>query len=144
MNFYTPHHKCTVKYKDLGHAVGCALNLLGVVKNGILFFGKTDLKSAFRLLPLRPGVFWLLVMSACHPETGKKVFFVDKCMPFGHCISCALFQHFSDALAFLFKFQLRTSIQGEALRTALTNYLDDFLFAALSLMLVNHMLNIFL
>ena len=38
------------------------------------------------------------MMKAEHPTTGQTFYFVDKCLPFGHCISCALFQKFSDAL----------------------------------------------
>ena len=57
-----------------------------------------------------------------HPITGKRFFFVDKCVPFGASISCALFQTFSDALHFVIEY--RTS------RFTSMNYLDDFLFIA--------------
>ena len=55
---------------------------------------------------------------------------MDKCLPFGHSISCALFQKFSDAIAHIFKFAVRLKMQDEALWMDLTNYLDDFLFLA--------------
>ena len=49
-------------------------------------------------------------------------YFVDKCLPFGAAISCALFQAFSDAVAHLVKWKTGKKA---------INYLDDFLFVAL-------------
>ena len=97
VNHYTPHEKCTVKYRDLDHAMMNSLHLLRMYKEtngqlGTLWFSKTDIKSAFRILCLKVGVFWLLVMYADHPETGNRYYFVNKCLPFDHSISCALFQ----------------------------------------------------
>ena len=43
--------------------------------------------------------FMLLVMKAKHPKTGKIYYFVDKCLPFGSSISCAIFQAFSNAIS---------------------------------------------
>ena len=81
--------------------------------------------SAFRLLPLKPGQVCWLVMKVKYPETGKTMFFVDKCLPFGASISCAQFQKFSDALAYIT--EVKADIPKE-----LTNYLDDFLLIAFS------------
>ena len=75
---------------------------------------------------------------------GRRCFFIDKCLPFGHSISCALFQKFSNALAHLFKYYFRLKIEDQALFLAITNYLDDFLFAALTQMRCNDMLASFL
>ena len=100
VNHYTPKHKCSVKYRDLDYAVQGCLRLLKLLKNrkdskdNRIWFGKMDLKSAFRVLCLKPGVYWLLIMVAYHPVMGEKRYFVDKCLPFGHCMSCALFQRF--------------------------------------------------
>ena len=68
-------------------------------------------------------------MKAQDPETGKEFFFVDKCLPFGASISCAVFQAFSDALAHIMKHwtQGNPALRDQCL---LTNYLDDFLFIA--------------
>ena len=105
VNYYMPDSECTVKYNDLDHAVMNSLRLLkllrdkGTNKKGKIWYSKTDIKSAFRILGLNPGVYWLLVMMATHPTTGKKYYFIDKCLPFGHSISCALFQKFSNAIA---------------------------------------------
>ena len=47
-------------------------------------------------------------------------YFVEKCVPFGASVSCALFQKFLDALHFIIEFKTK--------RNRVTNYLDDFLF----------------
>ena len=136
VNHYTPKEKCSVKCKDLDHAVQASLTLLrqldeqGQGQNqGQIWYGKTDIKSAFRLIPLRPGVFWLLIIMAHHPVMNEKCYFVDKCLPFRHSISCAVFQHFSDKLAHLLRFKL--TVKMKILAAPTTNYLDDFLFASL-------------
>lgn len=59
-------------------------------------------------------------MKAMHPLTNKWYFFVDKCLPFGSSISCAIFQAISDAISLV---TFRT-------RKPNVNYLDDYLFAA--------------
>ena len=143
VNSYMPDHFCKVKYKDLDYTVRESLHMLralGDLKSKI-WFSKTDLKSAFHILGLKVGCFWLLVMVAYHPLTGKRFYFVDKCLPFGHSISCALFQKFSDALAHILMH--KTSHDME-IPTALANYLDDFLFAALKRAISNGMLQQFL
>ena len=70
-------------------------------------------------------------MKAEDPSDGTYKFFVDKCLPFGASISCALYQKFSDALRFIM--EKRTNSK------AITNYLDDFLFAAITKWLCNMM-----
>ena len=62
---------------------------------------------------------------------------MDKCLPFGASISYALFQKFSDALCFIA--ERETDSIG-----LITNYLDDFLFLALTLGLCNDKLKRFL
>ena len=76
-------------------------------------------------------------MYAEHPETGKICFFVDKCFPSGHSMSCALFQAFSDALDNILNFIVRQeTIEDDQM----TNYVDDFLFNALTELMCNFML----
>ena len=108
VNECTPKNECRVHYNDLDHAVRNSLKLIKLIQNEstqgtnfsqTLWYGKTDLKSAFRILPGRPENFWIFVMYAKHPITNKIYYFIDKCMAFGHSISCALFQKFSNALA---------------------------------------------
>ena len=102
-----------------------------------IFGGKSDLKSAFCLLGLSPDSWPWMIMKAQNPVTGEWVFFVDKCLPFGASISCAHFQRFSNALCHLIEH--RTNTRGRV-----TNYLDDFLFLALTLMRCNYLISSFL
>ena len=92
----------------------------------LVFAGKSDLKSAFRILGLSPRCWKWLVMKARDPSTGEWRYFIDKCLPFGASISCAWFQRFSDALCHIVTYQAGPGKE-------ITNYLDDFLFLALSL-----------
>ena len=114
---------CSVKYKDLDFAIKGCLKLLEKLDTSIIHFGKTDLVSAFRILPIRPDQIHLLLLKANNPLVQQIVFFIDKCLPFGASISCAHFQLFSDALAAIIEFKLKVRV---------TNYLDNFLFMSQS------------
>ena len=81
------------------------------------------MSSAFRNLGIKKSHWPYLVMKAVSPIDGKTYYFVDKCLPFGTSISCAHFQAFSDAIAFIVKSKTNK-------RTI--NYLDDYFFAALN------------
>ena len=118
LNSCTPKYLCTVKYNDLDCAVTQCLNILRQVeaekatsrssntetnddKAPVLFLGKTDLMSTFRVLPLKLRCLCWLVFKARDPKDKKFKFFVDKCLPFGASISCSHYQHFSNALKHL-------------------------------------------
>ena len=73
---------------------------------------KTDIKSAFRLLPINPSDFDLLGMKF----QGK--YYVDKCLPFGLSVSCNLFEKFSCFLEWQIKQNAKTD--------NMIHYLDDF------------------
>ena len=122
VNSHIPKELCSVQYPDLDTAVHLCLQLkeLGAEQ---VYFSKTDGKSAFCVLPLRKSSWCWLVMSAVNPDTGRVQYFMDKCLPFGASISCALFQRVSNALAHLLQWRVHC-------RICLTNYLDDFLFLA--------------
>ena len=121
VNSETPKDKCEVKYPDFKEAVIlCMKNCKDGV--GVVYSGKSDMKSAFRNLPMAISEFMLLIMKAENPLDNKVYYFVDKCLPFGASISCALFQEFSDAVAFIF-------FKRTGKKTV--NYLDDYYFAAL-------------
>ena len=77
----------------------------------------------------------LLVMMAMNPMDKKIYYFVDKCLPFGSSISCAIFQRFSNAVAHLVRFRTKKP---------LVNYLDDYFFAALRKLLCDLQLQTFL
>ena len=102
-----------------------------------VYAGKSDPKSAFCILGLLRSSWRWLAMKAQDPESGKWYFFIDKCLPFGSSISCALFQCFSDALCYLIEFRLK-------IHRCITNYLDDFLFIARTLQLCDFMIDSFL
>ena len=76
-------------------------------------------------------------MKAYNPVMGLLQYFVDKCLPFGSSISCALFQRLSDALTHLAEYK-----SGK--KGYLTNYLDDFLFLARLLSECNALMRQFL
>ena len=119
VNSETPKDLCKVKYPDFSQAVKlCMLSGQGKAA----FSGKSDFKSAFRNLPMSKTDFMLLVMIAENPIDHKIYYFVDKCLPFGASISCAIFQAFSDAVAHIFR-----KITGKDT----VNYLDDYYFVAL-------------
>ena len=152
LNAFTPKSKCSVKYNDLDYAIKGYLKLkaaTGVsnqnkqleevgIEVGPIFGGKTNVQSAFHLVPLRKGCWQWLIMMAQDPETGEWKYFIDKCLPFGASISCALFQRFSNALKHLIQ------AKSGAIPESITNYLNDFLFLALTLLGCNLIINQFL
>ena len=153
LNFHTPKHLCSVKYNDIDHAVTAILKLVfgnertavEFARNSMpsrkppkmVFSGKTDISSVFRLVPLLCKCWKWLIMKTQHPESGEWKYFVDKCLPLGASISCAIFQRVSDALKYLIEFH--TSAWNR-----ITNYLDDFLFIALTLIRCNFLIQEFL
>ena len=137
LNYFTPKDICTVKYNDLDHAIRCCLAASSRSADGSVWLSKTDLRSAFRMLLVRSQDWPWLVFKAENPETGKYIYFVDKCLPFGASISCALFQKFSNALR-----HILSSITNKMY--AVTNYLDDFLFTEVTRNDCNRMVTSFL
>ena len=129
VNSNTPQELCTVQYKNLDHAVEESLNLLSKLRNSggdnLLFYGKTDVKSAFRILSLSVSCFKWLILKAREPITGCTFFFVEKNVPFRASISCRLFQEFSDCLCHIIEHRFGNKI-------SVTNYLDDYMFQATS------------
>ena len=123
VNANTDTEKCTVKYKDFDCAIKLLLKLGKNCK-----VAKSDCTSAFRHLCIKKKDWPLLVMRAESPFDGKMYYFVDKCLPFGHSISCALFQKVSDAISHIIK----VKTQHENI-----NYLDDFFFGATVKVLCN-------
>ena len=93
------------------------------------------MSSAFRHVPLRKDQWYLLVMKAYHPISKKLYYFVDKCLPFGSSISCAIFQAISDAIAYLVEFKTKKPN---------VNYLDDYLFVSALKRMCDSQVQIFL
>ena len=138
-NHFTEEKFCTVKYRDLDYAIKTCLELINNSDNCFqgLFLAKSDLTSAFRILPgLKEQWKWLL-LKAEHPLTGRTLYFVDKNIPFGASASCFLFTAFSDSLKFLVE-----AITGKHYQV--TNYLDDFLFVETSRIECNRLVQSFI
>ena len=130
VNANTPKHLMTVAYPDLETAIRMCL------KEGLgCLAGKSDLKSAFRNLGMKPQDWCLLVMKAESPIDHKIYYFVDKCMPFGAAISCSHFQRFSNALAHI----VRVKSGKDTL-----NYLDDFFFVSIMKLICDKQIKLFI
>ena len=78
LNHHTPEELGTVKCKDFDEAVRMCL-----AAGPNAFMAKSDLKSAFRHLPVRKEDWCWLVMKATDPATGIQYFFCDKNVPSG-------------------------------------------------------------
>ena len=146
LNANTPKEMCSVKYNDLDFAVKACLQLLSNNQtnnpNGILFYSKSDLVSAFRILPLKPNHSRWLIMAAKDPWTNKKYFFVEKNLPFGSSISCSHFQRISNCLRHItMNLMKKKNLEDQGITT---NYLDDFLFIATEQQVCDGMLTTFI
>ena len=146
INHYTPHELCTVKYSDLDQAMRLSLNLVEQLEgvnnqssssSTTIHYSKTDLMSAFRILPLKKKCYQWLILKAYHPRTGKVAYFIEKNLPFGSSISCSHFQRFSNCLKHIFEH----IVEDEA---CTVNYLDDFLFISSSTVACNQLVRQFL
>ena len=153
VNHFTPKEMCTVKYNDLDHAIKASLKLakesqtnkldpklidhIGEQIVATIFYSKSDLKSAFRLVPILAGQRCWLIMMTVNPNNGKIVYFADKNLPFGASVSCSRFTLFSEALRHVFE-------HATGRYNAVTNYLDDFLFIATDEQECNQMVRNFL
>ena len=94
------------------------------------FLAKTDVKNAFRLVPIRPedydllGIYW----------QGK--YYYDRCMPMGCSSSCKTFEMFSTALEWIAQNKLHIPY--------ILHLLDDFLIISPSNESCQHQLDTFL
>lgn len=90
-----------------------AINLIKKFDIGALL-AKSDIKSAFRLLPIAPESFNLL--GFCFENS----FFYDMCLPMGCSLSCQYFETFATFLQWVVMYE--SGCEG------IIHYLDDFLF----------------
>ena len=139
LNHFTPTDWCTVKYNDLDYAVRTCLNVGNQVRDlarhqdqelqqivgrevlSSIYLSKSDVQSAFRILPILPKQRCWLLMMAKNPNDGATEYFVEKNLPFGASVSCAQFTILSEALKHIIEFNTGRF-------HTVTNYLDDFLF----------------
>ncbi len=110
VNDFINRDECVVHYASFDEAVNIVRNM-----GRGAWLAKSDIKSAFRLLPVAPSDYELLGF------TFQGKYYYDKCLPMGCSISCALFEKFSTFL----EFQIRKVTDS----SAITHYLDDFFFA---------------
>lgn len=104
-----PPQLCSVQYQTVDNAI----QIIQCLGPGTLM-AKTDIKDAFRLIPIHPNSYDLLGFTI-----GDKYYF-DKCLPMGLSYSCNLFEKFSSALQWILerKFDVQFCV----------HILDDFLF----------------
>ena len=104
---------CYVKYASFDEAVQC------ITRSGrSTLMAKTDVKSAFRLLPVNPKDFDLLGLQM------DGFFLVEKCMAMGASSAPALFETFSIFLEW--------AIKEKAQCDRVVHYADDFMVYGLS------------
>ena len=97
-----------VHYSGIGEAI-LAVKAMGKQS----FLCKTDIRSAFRILPVHPSDYELLGIQ------WNGVYYVDRCLPMGCRTSCKIFEEFSSALEWIAINKLGIS--------AMVHILDDFL-----------------
>ena len=90
------------------------------------FLANTDIKDAFRIIPIQPSDYPLLGMK------WNGLYYYDRCMPMGCSSSCKTFETFSSALDWLAKTKLQIS--------SILHLLDDFLIVAPTTELCNKQL----
>ena len=78
------------------------------------YLAKTDIKSAFRIIPIHPNDYPLLGMK------WRGLYYYDRCTPMGCSSSCKTFETFSTALEWIARHKLEVD--------ELLHLLDDFLF----------------
>ena len=139
LNHHTPQEARTVSYNDLDVAVDYSLRFAqGYGEQHLpVVYAKSDLVSAFRMLPLSPGSWPWVIFKARNPVTGEICFFVEKSLPFGAGVSCSHYQRFSNSLRHLIEYYYGRSF-------TVVNYLDDFLFIEQTAGLCNRLVRVFL
>ena len=106
-----PRECATVKYATVGHAIQHILS-----SGQGSFMAKTDIKSAFRIIPVAPADYHLLGFY------WEDQYYYDRCLPMGCSSSCSIFEAFSTALEWIIKRRLK--------HVSVIHILDDFLFIA--------------
>ena len=107
VNDFIPSEFCSVHYASVDDAVriikklgiGCAL-------------AKTDVRSAFRIIPVHPKEYHLLGMK------WRDEFYVDRCLPMGLASSCRSFEKLSTAMQWVARNKLEIPY--------IIHILDDF------------------
>ena len=109
VNDFVDPERCSVQYTSFDQAI----DMVASLGPGALI-AKSDIQSAFRLLPIRRADFDLLGYKF------RGFYYIDKCMPLGAAISCSTFETFASFIEWLVRF-----LSGQS---SVEHYLDDFLF----------------
>ena len=104
-----PREYATVQYSTLSQAIDHIINF-----GPNCYLAKSDIKSAFRIIPIHPSDYHLLGMK----WNGN--YYLDRCLPMGASSSCLIFETFSTSLEWIVK-KLTVNV-------AIIHVLDDFLF----------------
>ena len=94
------------------------------------FLAKTDIKNAFRIIPIHPDDYGLLGMQ------WRGLYFYDRCMPMGCSSSCLTFETFSTAVEWIARNKLKIDY--------ILHILDDYLLVAPTEQLCQQQLDLFL
>ena len=106
-----PREHASVHYASITQAI----RLIIIMGKGSLL-SKSDIQSAFRIIPIHPADYPLLGF-----KWDNKYYF-DKCLPMGASSSCAIFEAFSSALQWI--------VENYLPDTRVLHVLDDFLFVS--------------
>ena len=109
VNANIPREEATVQYASIVDAIQI-INKFG--RN--CYLAKTDIKSAFRIIPVHPEDRHLLGFK------WKGNYYFDNCLPMGCSSSCQLFECFSTALEWI--------VSNYLPKVGIIHVLDDFLF----------------
>ena len=109
VNAGIPEESATVTYATVQDAVGQILDL-----GRRSYLAKADIKSAFRLIPIRPDQYHLF----CFQFQGA--YYYDRSLQMGCASSCQLFERFSRAIEW--------ALREKCGVKNMVHYLDDFLF----------------
>ena len=102
-------HDTYVHYQNIDDAIRC-IKRFGVAA----LMSKSDIESAFRVLPVHPSDYELLGMQL----DGQ--YYYDQALPVGCSISCKLFEEFSTAIQWILTTKFHVA--------GVVHVLDDFLF----------------
>lgn len=120
-----PHEHISVHYATIDGAI----ELIKRAGPGC-FLTKTDIKNAFRIIPIHPDDYGLLGMQ------WRGLYYYDRCMPMGCSSSCLTFETFSTAVEWVAHNKLKIDY--------ILHLLDDFLLVAPSEYLCQQQLDLFL
>ena len=120
-----PREFATVHYTTISDAIKHIVSF-----GNDCYLAKSDIKAAFRIIPIHPMDYHLLGMK------WHGLYYFDKCLPMGASSSCSIFERFSTFLEWI--------IQQKIGNAKVIHVLDDFLFIARSEFECQRALDIFL